>query len=186
MTNTERKLDESRYFLNQLNPRDPFFDYILSAFLNAARSTTWIMRFEFGKVTGWEEWFNTCDISDEQKILLKEINDLRVSSTKKAGVKTDFYFLEHIAVDEEYYSVIKDFQKEPDGTEYKITITTPDEPPYVPESENSFQFTGTVKINKDESELSRESIHNLCTEYFTFLQKQVSVCVTKFVKISQK
>lgn len=83
MTNTERKLDEAQYFLKMLNVEDPYFDYILSAYLNAARSITWIMRHEFHNIEGWEKWFKSQMINKEQKSLLNTINDLRIASTKQ-------------------------------------------------------------------------------------------------------
>lgn len=52
MTNTERKLEEERYFLMQLNPNYPYFDCILSAYLNSATSTTWVIGHVFGKING--------------------------------------------------------------------------------------------------------------------------------------
>jgi hypothetical protein len=180
MTNTERKLDEARYFLEQLNPDDPYYNYILSAYLNAARSTSWVMRFEFNKVNGWEEWFNSCDISNEQKILLKRINDFRIRSTKQSGIKTDYYFLDCIVPDEQYFPIIKEIESKPEGTEFEITVRSADEE--IPEEKDnrSYKIRGKVKLDKDDSESSREAIFKLCTEYFDFLRGQVNNCVNKF------
>ncbi len=180
MTNTERKLDEARYFLRQIEPHDPYFDYILSAYLNAARSTSWIMRYEFSKVDGWEEWFKSCNITNEQKILLKRINELRISSTKRSGIKTEYYFLDYFVVDEQYFSVIKDILDKPDGTEFEIGIYSSDEEAQKEVDEDSYKIQGTLKMNKDESESSRESILKVCNDYFNFLQKQVRICIEKF------
>jgi hypothetical protein len=185
MTNTERKLDEAYYFLNQLNPDDPYFDYILSAYLNAARSTSWIMRYEFLKINGWEEWFKNTDISEEQKVLLKKINDMRILSTKQSGIKTEFYFLDCIIPDEEYFPSIKEILDQPDGTEYKITIKVLDESIKEEDlNDDSYiikgKIKGKVKKTKDTSEFSREAIQKLCNDYYVFLKKQVRNCIEKF------
>ncbi len=74
MTKTQKKLDEAKYFSNQLRLEDPYFDYVLSAFLNAARSTFWVMRHEFAKIPGWEQWFDAAEASEEEQILLSETN----------------------------------------------------------------------------------------------------------------
>lgn len=182
MTNTERKLDEARYFLGQLNLSDPYFDYILSAFLNAARSTTWIMRHEFCEVEGWETWFNKCDISIEEKSLLKKINELRILSTKQTGVKTEYYLLDCIVPEEEDYPVIKEmFDSFDEGDEFKITIID-DLNKKKNNNKESFSFSGKLKTTREESEISRESINKLCADYFIFLQKQVDSCIIKFNK----
>jgi hypothetical protein len=180
MTNTERKLDEAQYFLRQLDAHDPYFDYILSAYLNAARSTSWIMRHEFSKVKGWEGWFESCNITNEQKNLLKKINDLRISSTKRSGIKTEYYFLENLLVDEQHFSIIKEILNLPEGTELEIEILPSDEVTQKEAEEDSYRFQGMVKMNEPASGSSREFIFKLCNDYFDFLQKQVRICVDKF------
>lgn len=160
MTNTERKLDEAKYFLGQLNVDDPYFDYILSAYLNAARSTTWVMRHEFCKINGWEDWFKSCEISKDQKYLLNKINELRIESTKQSGIKTDFYFLEEILIDEQYYSIIKEFLKK-DG-EVMVTITPVDDVKADDENDGIYDekivFKGQIDRTKDRSINSRKEI----------------------------
>ncbi|MBN1392269.1 MAG: hypothetical protein JW947_05640 [Sedimentisphaerales bacterium] len=182
MTNTERKLDEADYFLRQLKPNDPYFDYILSAYLNAARSTTWVMRHEFCKVKDWEEWFASCKISHEQTVLLKRINQLRIVSTKQDGIKTPFYFPDGVLVEEEYYPIIKEILNHPDGTKFKMTMSPVEENDSESTEEDSetFIIRGRVQLNPDESEMSREAILDLCNQYFEFLKKYVKICIEKF------
>jgi len=181
MTNTERKLDEARYFLKKLNPNYPFFDYVLSAYLNAARSTTWIMRYEFHNINGWEEWFGSCKISEEESSLLKRINDLRILSTKKSGIKTEFFFMDSIIPDEECYPVIDKMLHDLDGRKFEFTISdASEEDTLTSSSEEVYAIKGTVKLAKEKSDISRESIYNLCKSYFMFLEGQVKDCVMKF------
>ena len=177
-SNTERKLAEARFFLDKLNPNDPYFDYFLSAYLNASRSTTWIMRNEFQGINGWEEWFKSCKVSTEEKKLLKEINDLRILSTKQSGIKTEFYFADGLIPDEEYYPIISKMLDELEGERVVITLSSEEE--NTPVDEGSYRIRGKVKMEKDKSSKSREAIYDLCQAYFSFLEKQVSACVEKF------
>lgn len=189
MTNTERKLDEAKYFLGQLSAEDPYFDYILSAYLNAARSTTWIMRHEFCMVDDWENWFKTRQISTDQKELLAKINELRIASTKKDGVKTGYYFFDALLVPEEDYSQIKKFM-EMEG-ELEITIMTKEEAEeqkkltnnYVDDwDEEKISFTGLTKGDGAEAKIMRQGLLELTKLYFDFLNNQVRDCVKLYGK----
>lgn len=184
MTNTERKLDEARYFLNKLNPNYVYFDYILSAYLNASRSTAWIMRNEFHNINGWEKWFNSCKISEKESILLKRINELRILSAKKSGIKTEFFFADHIIPDEKYYPIIEKMFNDLEGEEVVVTISDnfDKEDAQSPSYKKSYKIRGKVKMDKEKSDLSRESLENLCKNYFMFLEKQVQDCISKFTK----
>jgi hypothetical protein len=184
VTNTERKLDEAKYFLGQLNTDDPYFDYILSAYLNAARSTTWIMKYEFDKVSNWISWYESKEISNDQRALLKQINDLRVAATKKDGVKTGYYFFDSLLIPEENYSEIKKFQKL-EG-EWLITIKTKEEAENekslaATDSEEAFTFTGKTGGEGLETKTMREELHQLCKSYFNFLDNLVHECVSIYV-----
>lgn len=181
MTSTERKLDEAKFFLGQLNPSLPYFDYLLSAYLNAARSTLWVMRHEFCKTEGWEKWFNECEISESEKVLLEKTNELRINSTKQSGIKTEFKMFECVVPDEKYLPIIDEMLKDfEEGDAIKITITE-DLPNQVDkEVDGIYQFRGVVKFDKDESDMSREAIYKLCNEYFDFLKKHVDVCIHLF------
>lgn len=179
MTSTERKLDEARYFLSQLNTDDPYFDYVLSAFLNAARSTAWVMRYEFGKVEGWELWFDKTDVFDEETKLLKEINDLRIKSSKQEGIKTDFYFLDEVLIEEKYYPVIKELLSK--NGEYLVEIKSVEESQKEPseKDEGTLKFNFTKNSSREKSTL-REDIYKVCKLYFNFLEAKVGTCVKKF------
>ena len=181
MTSTERKLDEARYFLSQLKTHDPYFDYILSAFLNAARSTAWVMRFEFGKINSWDEWFGNTNVNAGEEKLLKEINDLRIQATKQGGVKTEYHFLDEIPVEEKYYPMLKELLSR-DG-EVKITIEPVDEESIKQEDQKRedgiYSFTFMKDSSKKKSTL-RQELYDLCNSYFSFLEVKVEECVNKF------
>jgi hypothetical protein len=94
MWRTRQKLDEAAFFLNKVeehatkiekflsdqNARKVFC-YYLSAFVSAARSTTWIMRSECCRLEGWQAWWKEQELH-APKELLKIFNDLRLRSEK--------------------------------------------------------------------------------------------------------
>jgi hypothetical protein len=59
MTGTKLKVNEAKFFLEKMKEsfqKQPDFDYYLSAFISSSRSVLWVMRCEFSKIHGWEEW----------------------------------------------------------------------------------------------------------------------------------
>jgi DNA-directed RNA polymerase beta' subunit len=185
MNSTERKLDEAKYFLNQLNINDPYFDYNLSAYLNSARSIMWIMRYEYNKTDGWNEWFNGYQLSEKSNNLLKAINELRIKAVKQSGVQTDFYILSDLLIKEEYYSEIKKLLAEPDG-DYVLSIEPVDKGDRKDEEKNQpndniiASFIATVDRAKTKKVDSREEILWLCQKYLTIVQEIVAACITLF------
>jgi hypothetical protein len=128
MTPTKYKLAEAKYFLDQLRISDPCFDFILSAYLNAARSVTWVMRHQFGSNSGWSEWFETSEVSSHEAQLLAEMNQLRIQATKQSGVTTEHYVLPGVVVDQSSYLNLKHFfETTPEGSEVKVTIAAPED-----------------------------------------------------------
>ena len=90
-TRTQYKLEEAKFFLLLLEQNwrhFPHVDYFLSAFVPAARSVTWVMRSEYGKVPGWEQWFDAKKPSSKARELLKRMNEVRVRATKSVPLKT--------------------------------------------------------------------------------------------------
>lgn len=76
----DTRYEDIRFLIEQATSRRVCHFY-LSAFLSAARSVTWIMRSEYGRRPGWEEWFNAHKrVENEQ--LLRLFNQLRIRSEK--------------------------------------------------------------------------------------------------------
>jgi hypothetical protein len=97
MSLTRQKLDEAEFFLSKIEsltrdrPRDrPESKYYLSAFVSAARSVTWIMRYEYARVVGWEQWYDSTAPNGEDFDLLRKFNELRVRSEKKRPLDPSF------------------------------------------------------------------------------------------------
>ena len=181
MTKTQKKLDEAKYFLNQLKATDPYFDYVLSAFLNAARSTFWVMRHEFGKVPGWKEWFDAAEATGEEQTLLAETNQMRIDSAKKGEMNTEYFFFEDkVIIYEESYPKLKELLDVPDGTEFEVTFRTVDDAERAPSGEDSVVLRGYVKREAERAPDPRAGIKRKCDEYFAFLAKIVDECHERF------
>ena len=181
MTSTERKLDEASYFFRLLNIDDPYFDYMLSAFLNAARSITWVMRCEFKNVQGWEQWYNNYANPENAILLLKQLNDLRIQTTKKLGVKTDYFlFQSDLLVDEKYYSELAKFILS-DG-DYELQITPINEANDSLESnEDAISFVGNINRMDKPFSNERDALKSACSEYLNLMSDIVKTCVTLFI-----
>jgi len=100
---THFKLAEASYFLLKAdkNWRNvPDFDFYLSAFISAARSVTWVMNAEFGKVPGWKDWFEEKKPNAEIRDFLRRVNYLRVRSQKTTPIATRTTATVHIPKEE--------------------------------------------------------------------------------------
>ena len=98
-TRTQYKLAEAEFFLKHLEEHwrhVPHVDFYLSACISAARSVTWVMNAEFGKVPGWQQWYDGKKPSKKIRELLEQINDVRVRLTKTHPVKTATFANIHI------------------------------------------------------------------------------------------
>jgi len=180
ISNTLYKLKEAEFFLDKLEPHKPYFDFYLSAFLNASRSTTWVMRNEYNKNSDWENWFENTTVAKEEKLLLSEINKLRIQSTKQNGIKTEYFFLDYLIPDENSYSAIEKMHSE--LTDCEVIITISESTGNKIEKENdTYVITGKVKMERDKSLKSREELYDLCEKYYQFLKIKVKECTKKFI-----
>ena len=179
VSNTTYKLKEADFFLGKLDPDNPYFDFYLSAFLNASRSTTWIMRNEFNENPDWRNWFENGTVEKNKKELLKEINNLRIQSTKQNGIQTEYFILEHIMPDADSFAEIERMQSELLDGEVTVTLSE-----YTGEraakEEGKYVITGKVKMERNKSLKSREELLDLCVKYYKFLENKVMECTERF------
>ena len=88
---TQHKVKEAEFHLRQAQERyqeDEEFSYFLSAFLSAARSITFYMQKQYGKHSGFPEWYciqQTKMVADED---LKYLNEARVEDVHRKPVHT--------------------------------------------------------------------------------------------------
>lgn len=93
-TDTEYKLAESKFFLDQLKlnrGKLDKFNFYLSAFISAARSVHWVMNTEYGKVPGWTMWQKMKERTapEDVKDLLKRTKDMRNHAVKRGSVMAE-------------------------------------------------------------------------------------------------
>lgn len=187
MTPTEYKLAEARYFLNQLKISDPCFDFILSAYLNAARSVTWVMRHQFESKSGWSKWFEASEVSSHEAQLLAEMNRLRIQATKQSGVTTEHYVFPGVVVEKKSYLDLKQFfETTPEGSEVRITIAASEDATTAAsisddEECETWRFRARVRHGVDvEEDPERGRYLDLSHQYYTFLERKVSECLDRF------
>jgi hypothetical protein len=88
---THYKFAEASFFLLRANENwrnVPEFDFYLSAFISAARSVTWVMRAEFGKMAGWADWFEARKPTPDIEDLLNKTASIRNRSQKSKPIAT--------------------------------------------------------------------------------------------------
>jgi hypothetical protein len=182
-TNTEIKLDEARYFftlLQQKLPHKKEFDYLLNAFVNSARSVTWIMRSEFKHTKGWEEWFNAFAASEEQGLLLSLVNTLRVESIKRAPLRTTVSLLIDVppgSLSDEKQEQLRNLVDKP------IVVEMSDKA--IPATQDSV-VVGPVTVHDVRRVVKNmephEDIMQTCEKYLSFLEMLVKECLANFNK----
>jgi hypothetical protein len=88
---TQLKLDEARFFLDQLAPnygKERKFHFFLSAFISAARSVTWVMKAEYADVEDWTTWFQSLAPPNKEAALLKGTTEVRNRAQKHSPLQT--------------------------------------------------------------------------------------------------
>ena len=157
----QRKLREAKFFFGHLererrHPTDPeAFRFYFSAFIEAARSLTWVMKSEETEKYGvWEpQW--KAQLTPDEKKLEKVTNELRIDEVKRVGA--DIY------VEMEEIAIIDLF------TEAGFKIAHLQQPSTLPGTE--------IKTKRPKFYLEHEDgkadVIALCKEYLALLEKKV-------------
>lgn len=184
MTRTSAKLDEARFFLrhiDQSKTRYPEFDYYLNAFLGSARSVLWVMRAEYQDVPGWKTWYDSKQLTTEDKTLFDALRDVRNRSVKRGTVETEI-------------SAIVDIPKarnDPNVNAAFFATDTPGKVEFVPldGSEATAQILrenrpiayGVLKtVYRRVDEFPEEDVVSVCKKYLERLESLVNECGDKF------
>ncbi len=187
MTNTRDKLNEAIFCLNLMKAivdglnatteqgRDEF-RYALNLFLSSARSVTWIMKAEFDKVPGFENWYAGEEAQMRNDETMKFLLNQRNISLKQQPIQphgnTKATFTEHLTVSDSW-SVIVTYA---DGTQEKFE--TQPEPPPLPKPtevkiEQSWYFSDLPEGNNE--------VVTICEEHIMKLEQLVNECEQKFI-----
>lgn len=188
MTRTEEKLGEAKFFLKKLQANyrtQPDFDNYLNAFINAARSIVWIMRAEYSKTPGWEEWYDSSKPTDEEKDFLEKVNKLRVQSTKQSSLRTKTMIGFEVPPDFLTDDLKQLFQKmQSKEIEVKATILRRIESFEGKSTKVEGDVFSTVLINpepfREMQSFPGEDALAICADYYELLKELVDKCRQKF------
>lgn len=184
---TQHKLEEAAFFLGFLKQnygREKKFDFYLSAYLGAARAVTWIMRSEYGKVAGWEDWFSAVKVDGDVARLLGGTTDARNRSLKIAPFRTFKEALLEGITTETGDSV--------EGERLMQRIVREQIPADIGGSTGQYTVTAVVdgqpitlnvrlaRFDRRLEEFPDQNILDVCHRYYDFLAKLVADCEAKF------
>jgi hypothetical protein len=102
---TLKRLKEAYFFLSEMNKsymKSEDFHYYLSAFVLHARTITWVMKKEYGRVPGWELWYQSdAKIGVKgQADFFKKIAKMRNKAEKEGEIGEKFLFSFTISKDD--------------------------------------------------------------------------------------
>jgi hypothetical protein len=184
ITETKYKLKEAKYFLRLLSrnkKRGEQFDFLLNAFVNSARSITWVMRAEFSKIPQWESWYEERKVVKSEKNILDLFNALRINATKKQPLRT--HFLVDMKIPKELLN--RSLSRKLDrlkGKKLKITIS-PNRGRKPIQNARKISFAAYLtSVKRSVMGFADKDILSLCLRYLTLLDDLVKQCISKFGK----
>lgn len=189
ITDTEFKFKEVKYFLSLLSRRSTIgekFDFLLNAFVNSARSITWIMKAEFSKVDGWRKWYNSKKANEEENKLLRLFNEMRISSTKIKPLKTALVIVFSVIIPKDDKVTYKELNEILKPGKVKVTFYKKGAKARKPSKGLLLKEVQIEEICRPIREYSEEDALKLCKKYFAFLENLVNECVEKFGEKTQE
>jgi hypothetical protein len=185
---TLKRLKEACFFLSEMNKsylESTNFHYHLSAFVLHARTVTWVMRKEYGKVPAWEQWYqsNAKVGVKGQSDFFKKITKMRNAAEKEGEMGEKFLFSFTISKDSiEKFMCGKNLRPEDfwkwsqDNCEGKTfdlrALKDGDEP------NGLIGKISELRIEHDY--FPNRNILNICKTYFFLLTKMVFECIENF------
>jgi hypothetical protein len=172
---TRHKLAEASFFLKQVEehyydelrhgPNDPTFGFYFSAFVSAARAVAWIMRSEYGRARGWEEWWRDKRPSDAEARMLALFTSLRNRSQKVAPLLPT----RHLRIEGDIGPPV-----EPSPAMPRVRVT------FTPVGGGE-SFGGEVlDFTWSVPELEGQDVRGACRSYLQALESLVSECEAQF------
>lgn len=186
MKNTKLKIEEAEYFLSQMtrkNRGSKTFNFYLNAFVSSARSITWILRFEFSSSVNWKSWYDSKMPNQEEKLLLKYFNDLRIESVKVKPLTTSNRFELNIPKDEVTDELLNKIEKLIGKKTTLILTTEEDEIKKLKDNDNGILVKASlssfiIKVNNLDKDID---IIDASRKYLESLKNLVDECEKKFV-----
>jgi hypothetical protein len=182
-TRTRFKLEEARYFFAHLEKdwrHVPQFEFYLSAFVSAARSVTWIMRSEYNKRPGWQDWFTARQPPPHLRDTLKGMNDLRVRSTKAEPIRTRTSV--RLNIPAEYLTPeVQELLKPENRNSIRISPTDSSNTEFEIIAADRVVAKGKMEhVNHEVPEFEGRNSLDACREYLAELETLVAECEIKF------
>jgi len=177
MTDTREKLLEAKYFLERMvenqDKRD-VFKYNLSAFLSAARSVTWIMQREFGKVPGFIEWYRIQQDKMRSDEKMRILGDKRHATTHEEPVRphaqVGVTVTERLIMTDSVSVVVT----HADGTIERSDSTSPPPPPASATTQPNAEWRWSF------DEIPDMDVITVCREHMSKLESIVADCERLF------
>lgn len=175
MTRAEYRLAAARYFLRLLvdqRPRPPAFDWILEAFITAARSVRWLMRAEVHNSPLVDEYNGTLRRDPATKDLLDKMNEIRNRVTKQKPLGT--VMIATVGVRKSGDALAKKTQSRElaVGSEFHL-ITAPDGSRFVATKDGTVLAKAeTFDSHQALVDFPAEDILNVCARYLQFLKRE--------------
>jgi hypothetical protein len=176
-------LEEAKFFLLLLEQNwrhFPHVDFFLSAFVSAARSVLWVMRAEYGKIPGWEAWYDAKKPSSRARELLKRMNDIRVRAIKSDPLKTRTTAQVTIPPEQVTPELLHFLQS---GAEGQVRLESTD-----PTNTEAFMIVGDRVLGKvkivdaahELPEFEGRDVREVAKEYLVELETLCTECGAKF------
>jgi hypothetical protein len=188
MKNTKLKIEEAEFFLSQMsreNRGSKTFNFYLNAFVSSARSITWILRFEFSDSVNWRSWYDSKIPTQEEKLLLKYFNDLRIESVKVKPLTTSNQFELSIPKEEVTDELLYKIEKLIGKNTILILATEDDEIEKLKGNINNNDILVKASLNSvivKVSNLDKDiDIINTSRKYLESLKSLVGECEKKFM-----
>ena len=171
MKKTIRKLAEAEFFLTKMEENyleHKEFEYYLSAFISSSRSVLWILKAEHKSNIKWLEWYDKKLPNAEEKVLLKNINELRVQSEKHTPIEPRLLMtitMETKDISDELMDLLDANDGSP-AREPNVMLFKKDDPPENIDSKVVPTSCNVGKVFKAVHGFEEEDVIDVCKKYF--------------------
>lgn len=173
MTNTRDKLNEAKFFLEEMrkvSSEPDQFRYMLTAFLAASRSITQIMQKEFSSKSGFSDWYGQKQSEMENNSILKYLHRQRTLTYHERPVLPyPISVIEQIADSTGINIVLTGTGSSLDLSSGFVTLPI-------------IQSTTSVKYYFDDISNKEKDVITICQEAVNAIENIVNECESKFAE----
>ncbi|SHM81570.1 hypothetical protein SAMN02746066_03392 [Anaerosporobacter mobilis DSM 15930] len=177
MEKTLFKLEEAKFFLHKIREErtnEPFCSYYFNAFLSSARSVLWVMRAEYSKIEGWEEWYQCKKATEEEEKIMHKITKYRNLSQKEGSLHTcDILKIEDDGFSFKIECPTEMLVDNMHGNKMFLSFGIADKEPDI-------EIEGFASLTKGIKEDDEFDILQLSNQYYEWLENVIHECAEKF------